>query len=241
MLGTNSKKPIKILQIPKDSLLQNVYNNHSKRDISCGLALLRAPKNCFDYILRISDGNITVKLFTHRCVLLSHGYKFNELINDENYFDMSIMVKKGFIGPCIELIQYMYLKDPRLITDKEKMLELCTLFEMPTVYSQIRNNDCPENPDKFDLIHLDIDDKTNENCLMEKNYFINMFNQSTINGREENNSSNSSTNNETEIETQSDKKKKSKEKSKERNKKRRRNIWIDTSIIHLSRRSRRRK
>ncbi len=108
---------------------------------SCGLRLLRGPRNAFDYVLKItSDGKQFVNLACHRCVLIAHSAKFAELITSENYWDMEINVKPGYVSAVVELIQFMYLKDPRLLTQTQKVLELCGLFDMSSEHFAIRTN-----------------------------------------------------------------------------------------------------
>jgi hypothetical protein len=106
---------------------------------SCGLALLRGPLDSFDYVLRITSNEKTfVHINCHRCVLLAHSKKMSDLIRNENFWDMDIKVRPGYISAVIELIQYMYLKDISLVTEKSKILELCGLFEMPLDFFLIR-------------------------------------------------------------------------------------------------------
>lgn len=106
---------------------------------SCGLTLLKAPQDCFDYVLHItSDDQMIVNVFCHRCVLLAHSGKMRELISGENFFDMSVRVKPGYVSSTVELVQYMYLKDIEVISDKDKVLELSAFFEMPMDHYLIR-------------------------------------------------------------------------------------------------------
>jgi hypothetical protein len=107
---------------------------------SCGLSLLKSPRDTFDYVLFITDDTVTVKVLCHKCVLLSHSERLRELISGENYFDLDIKVKKGYISSLLELIQYMYLKDPMLISNSDKILELCGMFHMELDHFIIRTN-----------------------------------------------------------------------------------------------------
>jgi hypothetical protein len=107
---------------------------------SCGLTLLKSPKDTFDYVLYITDDTVTVKVLCHKCVLLSHSERLRELISGENYFDLDIKVKKGYISSLLQLIQYMYLKDPMLISNSDKILELCGMFHMELDHFIIRTN-----------------------------------------------------------------------------------------------------
>ena len=108
---------------------------------SCGLALLKGPRNAFDYVLRLtSDDKQFVQIYCHRCVLITHSKKMSDLICNENFWDMDVKVKPGFLGAAVELIQYMYLRDITLISDKSKILELCAVFEMPLDFFLIQQN-----------------------------------------------------------------------------------------------------
>ena len=107
---------------------------------TCGETLLRGPKNSFDYVVRLtSDEKQYVSLQCHRCVLIAHSRQLGSLIYGENFWDMDIKVKHGYLGAAIELIQYLYLKDVSLISEKTKVLELCALFEMPADHFLIRS------------------------------------------------------------------------------------------------------
>jgi len=107
--------------------------------ISCGQTLLRGPKNSFDYVLRITSDDVqVVQIHCHRCVLIAHSQRFSNLIYGDSFWDMDIKVKPGFVGAVIELIQYMYLKDIQLISEREKILELCSFLEMPLDHFLIR-------------------------------------------------------------------------------------------------------
>jgi hypothetical protein len=97
---------------------------------SCGLTLLRAPQRLCDYTLVVDDGAAKVKVLCHRAVLAAHSEKLAKLMTAENYFDMSVRVKPGYLGAMVELLQYMYLKDPALISDQEKLLQMCGLLHM---------------------------------------------------------------------------------------------------------------
>jgi hypothetical protein len=106
---------------------------------SCGQTLLRGPRNSFDYLVRFtSDGKQFAHVQCHRCVLCAHSATFNEMIVAENFWDMDVHVKPGYVGAAVQLIQYMYKKEVSLISDKEKVLELCGLFRMPQDHFLIR-------------------------------------------------------------------------------------------------------
>jgi hypothetical protein len=98
--------------------------------MSCGLRLLSAPRECFDYCLYITDSKKIVKVYCHRSVLLAHSIRMRELITPENYFDLTITVLIGYVGSMLELIQFMYLKNTGLFTNREKILELCAVLKM---------------------------------------------------------------------------------------------------------------
>jgi len=105
---------------------------------SCGQTLLRGPAQAFDYVLHVTDGQTQFRMNCHRCVLSAHSLHLSRLITGENFFSLSIKVQVGYLGALSELIQYMYLKDIRFVTDKTKVMELCALFEMPSDHFCIR-------------------------------------------------------------------------------------------------------
>jgi hypothetical protein len=107
--------------------------------LSCGSTLLKAPLSTFDYVLYITDGINTVKVLCHKCVLLAHSSRMMELITNENFFDLEISVLPGYITSALELIQYMYLKDPSYVSDVGKVLQLCGMFHMSSDHFAIRN------------------------------------------------------------------------------------------------------
>ena len=116
--------------------------NESKHSLipSCGVTLLRSSKKFCDYTLRLDDGRAQVKIMCHRCVLMSHSHRLSTLMTSENYFDMRICVKPGYLSSAVELIQYMYLKDPTLLSEKGKILEICGLFHMSIDHFIISRN-----------------------------------------------------------------------------------------------------
>ena len=120
---------------------------------SCGLTLLKAPQDTFDYVLYLHDRTQTIKIFCHRAVLLAHSIKMKELMTAENYFELTINVLPGYLGAAVELIQYLYLKDPTLITDEDKMLKMCALFGMPLDHYLIRSHQL-EKVNEYDNIHI---------------------------------------------------------------------------------------
>jgi hypothetical protein len=106
---------------------------------SCGLALLTSPRRTFDYVVRVSDGQQHVAIHAHRCVLVAHSRKLAALACDENFFDLDMVVKPGYLQAAIEVFQYMYLKDPTLLRDKGRALEMCGLLDMPLDHFLIAN------------------------------------------------------------------------------------------------------
>jgi hypothetical protein len=106
---------------------------------SCGLSLLQGPLDAFDYVLWLTDGEQQIKVLAHRCVLLAHSEKMRELITGENFFECTIKVKPGYLTACLELLQFMYMKDPRLIHHVDQVLELCGMFRMPYDHIAIRD------------------------------------------------------------------------------------------------------
>ncbi len=109
---------------------------------SCGLALLQAPQSTFDYVLHLTEGESPdaprARVLTHRCVLLAHSEMMQSLINDTTFFDLTINLQPGYLGACIELLQFMYVKDPDLLSDVDKVLHLCGTFQMPYCHLVIR-------------------------------------------------------------------------------------------------------
>ncbi len=107
--------------------------------MSCGLRLLTAPIECFDYCLYISDSKKVVKVYCHRAILLSHSILMRELITSENYFDLTVSVEFGYISSMLELLQFMYLKNTGLLSNREKLLELCAMLKMKSEFVTVGN------------------------------------------------------------------------------------------------------
>jgi hypothetical protein len=106
---------------------------------SCGLSMLRAPDDTFDFILSLtSNDKERVSIHCHRAVLRCHSPKLSEYMTGHNYFYLEIKLPDGYLGSCIELIQYMYIRDISKISDREKILKLCAMFEMPLDFFLIR-------------------------------------------------------------------------------------------------------
>ena len=136
---------------------------------SCGLALLQGPEDAFDYVVTLTDGVNSIPIYCHRCVLLVHSKKIREYLCNENYFSMDIKVQSGYLGAAIELIQYMYLKDPSLLSDKEKILDLCGFFEMPFDFLVIRNDEAQILNRMQFVYHLHFQ-QTQESCVVGKEF-----------------------------------------------------------------------
>lgn len=108
---------------------------------SLGQHLLRGTNNSFDFKLKLTeDGHTFVDICCHRAILCMYSPKFSRLIKDQDYFDMTVKVFPGYLGPMIELIQYMYLRNPEFITHKERVLYLCATFEMPLQHFTIQRD-----------------------------------------------------------------------------------------------------
>jgi hypothetical protein len=142
---------------------------------TCGETLLTAPFDTFDYVLYITDGITRFKVICHKCVLLAHSLKLRELINNENFFDLEIELNPGYIMPALELIQYMYLKNPKLISQVSKVLTLCCTFEMSKDYSAIRNCQKSSAPQitsqNFTNVHLHVLNTEPESATLSDNFF----------------------------------------------------------------------
>ena len=136
---------------------------------SCGLALLRGPTDSFDYTLFITDGNITVKVFCHKCVLIAHSERMRINIRGEHFFDMDIKVKPGYITAFIELVQYMYLKDPTLITKESKILELCGMLHMKLDHFLIRSEKLVKQ-NEYPTVTINFSGATMQSCKLEKSF-----------------------------------------------------------------------
>lgn len=108
---------------------------------SCGLSLLRAPEDTFDYVLRVTtDDKHYARIHCHKAVLKAHSPRMRELMTADNYFQMEIKLSLGYMGAFIELIQYMYVRDITMISQKQKVLKLCAMFDMPLDIFLIRND-----------------------------------------------------------------------------------------------------
>lgn len=112
---------------------------------SLGQHLLRGPNNSFDFKLKLTeDCHTVVCICCHRSILCAYSRKFSRLIKDQDYFDITIKCMPGYLGPMIELIQYMYLRNPKFITHKERVLKLCGTLEMPLQHFTIQRDADPE-------------------------------------------------------------------------------------------------
>ena len=126
------------------------------RPPSCGAALLRGPRECFDYVLFVTDGSTTAKVLCHKGVLMCHSPKFRELIVTDNYFALDVRVQPGFLPAMLELLQYLYLKDPSLLASpRSKLLQLCAWLQMPQEFLQLRD-DTAKKVENFRVCELTI-------------------------------------------------------------------------------------
>lgn len=99
---------------------------------SCGLTMLRAPEDTFDYVLHVtSDDAHFVRIHCHKAVLRCHSPLFSDLTTGANFWQLEVKLAPGFLGAFVELVQYMYLRDITLISNKDKVLTLCAKFDMP--------------------------------------------------------------------------------------------------------------
>lgn len=99
---------------------------------SCGLVMLRAPLDTCDYVLNITtDDKQYVQIHCHKCVLKCHSKRLNDLMTGERFHESTIKVPKGYSGAFIELVQYMYLRDLTVISDRDKVKKLCAMLDMP--------------------------------------------------------------------------------------------------------------
>lgn len=99
---------------------------------SCGLTMLRAPEDTFDYVLHVtSDDCHFVRIHCHKAVLRCHSPRFSDLMTGANYAELEVKLPPGYFGAFIELVQYMYLRDITLISHAQKVLKLCAMFDMP--------------------------------------------------------------------------------------------------------------
>lgn len=125
---------------------------------SCGLALLRS--NSFDYTLWLRHENEAsiqfVKIQCHKAVLLAHSQKMSEVINASNFWDCTIEIKPGYLKACIEVLQYMYLKDPTLISDLDKVLDVCAMFGMQYDHMVLQEHKL-HSTDQFDTVQLQLE------------------------------------------------------------------------------------
>lgn len=107
--------------------------------ISCGQALLQMARQTADYAVFLKEGDGIVKVLCHKCVLIAHSVSFQNLINAENFFDIEIILKPGYMGSMIELLQFLYLKNPHELTNKKQVLELAGMLEMKLDFFIIQN------------------------------------------------------------------------------------------------------
>lgn len=104
---------------------------------SCGQMMLQSPIDTMDFCLYVTDKKQVIKILCHRSVLLAHSLRLSELINADNFYDLTVEIKPGFINSMLELLQFMYLKDIRRLTDKTKILYLSKILKMRRDFSMI--------------------------------------------------------------------------------------------------------
>lgn len=99
---------------------------------SCGLSLLRASPDTFDYVLHVTSDDLHfVRIHCHKAVLRCHSPRFSDLMTGANYAELEVKLPPGYFGAFIELVQYMYLRDITLISHAQKVMKLCAMFDMP--------------------------------------------------------------------------------------------------------------
>jgi len=106
---------------------------------SCGLVLIRSPG---DYWLTVFDGDesssVRVTVRCHRAVLVAHSPVLRSLCTDSGYFEGEVKVPVGHVPATLELLQYMYLKDPALVHRKREVLDVACLLRMPHDHFYVR-------------------------------------------------------------------------------------------------------
>ena len=132
---------------------------------SCGLSLLQSPYK--DFILTISDDNVSVVINCHRAVILAHAERLGTYSRGEDFFSSSVQVENGYVPVMIELVQYMYLKDPTLISQKDKMLTMCSRIGMKLDFFFINNNQL-KKVNKYD--HLLCMFQSSESCCIVEDF-----------------------------------------------------------------------
>lgn len=118
---------------------------------TCGHVLLRAPLETFDFLLRFSTPNSpnVVSVYCHRAILVAYSeycrhFILNPDFKGEFHYQLNIQVEDGQLGAALELIQFMYIRDPALLSDRNKILQLCGLFRMYQEHMFIQSlNDKP--------------------------------------------------------------------------------------------------
>jgi hypothetical protein len=90
-----------------------------------------------------------------------------ELITSDCYFDLTIDVPLGYLGSMLELLQFMYLKNTGLLTNREKIVTLCALLKMKPEFVIASNV-----PSHTNVIDLDSCQLSNEfvNLISIKKY-----------------------------------------------------------------------
>lgn len=107
---------------------------------SCGLTLLKSPLKTFNYVLHLTTDDVHyIQINCHKCVLLAHSKRILREMKSDTYFHFTIKVLPGYLGAFLELLQYMYLKNPALITEKDKICHLMGYLEMPSEFYVLQN------------------------------------------------------------------------------------------------------
>lgn len=94
---------------------------------SCGRVLLESHPSTFDYELRIDDGTRALRVRCHRAVLAAHAVRLRELSTGENFSDLTLRIKPGFLDSLLELLRFFYLHpSPARWRRPEEIRELAT-------------------------------------------------------------------------------------------------------------------
>lgn len=121
---------------------------------SCGSVLLSGPAHTFDYVLHLDDSVQQVHVWCHRVVLATHSALLSELMRGENYWEQCLQVASGYLGACLELIQFFYLRDLSLLTDRSRILRVCQFFKVPLEIFMYFSTPHTSQPPNFPVYHL---------------------------------------------------------------------------------------
>jgi len=125
----------------------------------CGWILLRNVEKTADFTLHLKESTRHVHIRCHRAVLISHSPVFFDLLTDENYFYVTVHLYDGHIKAMVELIRYMYLGAPCLITERDTVLDLAARLDMALTFEHMERfagmpsleNDPPPGPPVLDV------------------------------------------------------------------------------------------